>query len=199
MIRKKQFEFRKESSYVRNLLSFYTRVIDEMQERDRWVDAIYWDKKKAFKKIFHKNHIWKLEHKGRLKGAILKWMKGWLQGREMRTVIRDNSWSWCEVTELMKVIKTKGIVRSYRGISIRLMTGARKGSWNLVQRSDMWWKLGKVRGDFHGNMRWGRDNTEKQKTERLGSNDSRHIVTRKIHQWNIWFYMQLVSKYQGGI
>ena len=61
------------------------------------MDAIYLDLRKAFDTVPHKSLIWKLEHRGGLKGTILKWMKDYLQGREMSTVIRDSKSSWCVV------------------------------------------------------------------------------------------------------
>ena len=48
IITAKQFGFREGSSCVTNLLSFYDRVIDIMQERDGWVDCVYLDLKKSF-------------------------------------------------------------------------------------------------------------------------------------------------------
>ena len=98
IITKKQFGLKKGRSCVTNLLSFYTRVIDGVQERDGWVDAIYLDLKKAFDKVPHKSLIWKLENEGGLGGTIMAWMKDYLQGREMRTVIRDTHSSWRQVT-----------------------------------------------------------------------------------------------------
>ncbi len=85
----KQFGFRKGRSCVTNLLSFYRRVIDGVQERDEWVDAVYLDLKKTFVKAPHKSFMWKLENEGGLKVATLRWIEGYLQGREMRTIIRD--------------------------------------------------------------------------------------------------------------
>ena len=41
--------------------------------------------------------MWKLGHEGGLQGATLRWMKDYLQGREMRTVIRDTYSSWRNV------------------------------------------------------------------------------------------------------
>ena len=38
--------------------------------------------------------LWKLEHMGGLRGSVLKWMKDYLHGREMRTVIWDVGSSW---------------------------------------------------------------------------------------------------------
>ena len=98
IITESQFGFRKERSCITNLLSFYSRVIDGLQERDGWVDTVYLDLRKAFDKVPHKSLIWKLEHSGGLKGTLLEWMKDYLQDREMRTVIRDSNSRWCEVT-----------------------------------------------------------------------------------------------------
>ena len=80
------------------LLSFYSRVIDELQERDGWVDTVYLDLKKAFDKVPQKSVIRKVEHSRGLKGTLLEWMKSCLQYREMRTVIRDSNSRWREVT-----------------------------------------------------------------------------------------------------
>ena len=97
LISNKQFGFRKGRSCVTNLLSFYSRVIDKVQERDGWVDCIYLDLKKAFDKVPHARLLWKLEHKGGLTGQALKWMENYLRGREMRTVVRDIKSEWGEV------------------------------------------------------------------------------------------------------
>ena len=47
ILSKRQFGFREGLSCVTNLLSFYTRVIDIIQEREGWVDCIYLDLKKS--------------------------------------------------------------------------------------------------------------------------------------------------------
>ena len=44
MLSERQYGFRKGT----NLLSYYDRVAETMQERDGWVDSIYLDFKKAF-------------------------------------------------------------------------------------------------------------------------------------------------------
>ena len=98
IIKNSQYGFRKGRSCVTNLLSFYTRVIDEVQERNGWVDAVYLDIKKAFDTVPHRRLLWKLEHMGGVKGTLLKWMKNYLEDREMRTVIRDTPSTWGEVT-----------------------------------------------------------------------------------------------------
>ena len=45
MISGKQFGFRKGRSCVSNLLSYYTRITEKVQERDGWTDSIYLKKK----------------------------------------------------------------------------------------------------------------------------------------------------------
>ena len=92
-----QFGFRQERSCVTSLLSFYTRVIDEVQGRDGWVDTVFLDIKKAFDTVPHKRLLWKMEHIGGIRGTILKWMRNYLEEREMRTVIRDTSSNWSKV------------------------------------------------------------------------------------------------------
>ena len=82
-------QFRKERSCITNLLSFYSRVIDVTQEREKWVDCIYLDLKKAFDKVPHKRLLWKLDNVSGLKGGLLKWMEDFLSNREMRTLIKD--------------------------------------------------------------------------------------------------------------
>ena len=85
----KQFGFRKGRSTTNNLISFYSRVIDIIQERDGWADCIYLDLKKAFDKVPHKRLVWKLRKEGGVGGKLLAWMEDFLKDREMRTVIRD--------------------------------------------------------------------------------------------------------------
>ncbi len=60
---------------VTNLISFYSRVTDVIQERDGWVDCSCLDFKKAFDKVPHERLIWKLNHVGGRGGSILEWIK----------------------------------------------------------------------------------------------------------------------------
>ena len=98
LISEKQFGFRKGRSCMTSLISFYSRVIDEVQERDGWVDCVYLDLKKAFDKVPHKRLVRKLEYAGGIKGGLLKWMKDYLVGREMRTTVRGVNSDWCSIT-----------------------------------------------------------------------------------------------------
>ena len=64
----RQYGFRTGRSCVTNLSSYYSRVIDIIQERDGWTNCIYLDlKRKAFDKVPHRKLLWKLEHIGGLK------------------------------------------------------------------------------------------------------------------------------------
>ena len=74
-----------------NLLSFYTRVIEENDNREGRVDAVYLDIKKAFDRVLHKRLLWKLNHLGGLRGKVLEWMQDYFKDREMRTVIRETT------------------------------------------------------------------------------------------------------------
>ena len=97
MISKSQFGFQQGKSCVTNLISFYSRVTDIIQEREGWVDCIYLDLKKAFDRVPHKRLLYKLKQYGGVGGSMLVWMKNYLEGRQMRTVIRDKVSRWREV------------------------------------------------------------------------------------------------------
>ena len=92
-----QYGFRKGSSCSSNLLAFYSKIIETVQEREGWVDGIYLDLKKAFDKVPHRRLLWKIKNFGGVRGRLFEWMKDYLREREMRTVIRNESSSWLEV------------------------------------------------------------------------------------------------------
>ncbi len=48
ILSERQYGFRKGKSCVTNLLSYYDRVAETMQERDGWVDSIYLRFQKRF-------------------------------------------------------------------------------------------------------------------------------------------------------
>ena len=89
VINNSQFRFRKERSCATNVLSFYTWVIDEAQGRDGRGNIVYLDVKKVFDRVPHRRLLWKVEHMGGVQGNILNWMRNYLTGREMGTVITD--------------------------------------------------------------------------------------------------------------
>ena len=66
VISERQFGFRQGRSCLTNLVCFYSRVTDAVQERDGWVDTVYLDLKKAFDTVPHRRLMWKLETVGRL-------------------------------------------------------------------------------------------------------------------------------------
>ena len=103
ILTERQFGFRGRSCST-NLISFYSRVIDIMDERDGWVDCIYLDLKKAFNKVPHKTLMWKLEHEGGIGGSVLKWMEDFLSNRGIRTVIRNIKSSWKGLTNYVRGI-----------------------------------------------------------------------------------------------
>ena len=98
ILSKEQYGFREKRSCVTNLLSFYSRVIEMTQERHGWVDCIYLDLKKAFDKVPHRRLIWKLEEMGGLTGRNIAWMRNYLDGREMRTIVKGETSDWRNVT-----------------------------------------------------------------------------------------------------
>ena len=98
ILNEKQFGFRKGRSCVSNLLCFYSRVIDVLQERNGWVDCVYLDLKKAFDKVPHNRLMWKLRNIGGISGSLEEWMKNYLTDREMRTVVKGTKSDWRKVT-----------------------------------------------------------------------------------------------------
>lgn len=59
--------------FVTNLLSFYSRVTDGVQEKDRWMDCVYLDLEKASDKVSYNQLLRKVEHLGGLKRSLLEW------------------------------------------------------------------------------------------------------------------------------
>ncbi len=62
-----------------NLICFYSRVIDIIQEREGWADCVYMDLKKAFDKVPHKRLLRKIEKNWWNTGKPIK-MDGGLSG-----------------------------------------------------------------------------------------------------------------------
>ena len=83
-----QHGFREGRSTVTNLLEFYDRVSEIMQERDGWVDCIYLDFQKAFDSVPHDRLIAKLDKMAGVRGRVLKWIIAYLKGRWQRVKVR---------------------------------------------------------------------------------------------------------------
>ncbi len=79
----KQFGFRSGRSCVMNLVSFYSRAADIIQEREGWADCVYLDLKKPFDKVPHQRLLWKIKKQG---------------NREMRKLMKGEKSEWCRVT-----------------------------------------------------------------------------------------------------
>lgn len=74
-----------------------------IQERERWVDCIHLDLKKAFDEAPHNTFILKLEHAGSIKGKLLEQMGDYLAGREKRTTIKNINSNWCNISSGVSV------------------------------------------------------------------------------------------------
>ena len=94
----RQFGFRSGRSCITNLLSFYSRVIDIVDRKGGWADCVYLDLKKAFDKVSHNRLIYKLERYGGVSGKLLTWMRSYLRGRKMKTIVRGVGSQWADVT-----------------------------------------------------------------------------------------------------
>lgn len=56
-----------------NLVCYYSRVSDIIQEREGWADGVYLDLKEAFHKVPHRKLLWKIENTYRkIEGQTLK-------------------------------------------------------------------------------------------------------------------------------
>lgn len=101
-------------SCVMNLPSFYKSVIYGVQKRDGLMHYI-WEKNNI--QVPHKKEKWKLVHKVRLERTLLKWMKDYLQAKEMKTLIRDKNSDWCKVTSgghARVCIRTDCVLSAYK-------------------------------------------------------------------------------------
>ena len=55
-----------------NLLSFCTRIVEGVENRDGWVNAVNLNTKKAFDRVPHRRLVWKLNLIGGLKGKNIR-------------------------------------------------------------------------------------------------------------------------------
>ena len=92
ILKTSQHGFMKDKSTVTNLLEFFEKITNFVDEGDP-VDVIYLDFSKAFDKVPIKRLLTKIKSSG-IDGNILAWIQGWLTGRQQRTVLNGKSSSW---------------------------------------------------------------------------------------------------------
>ena len=93
-----QHGFREGRSTVTNLLEFYDKVSNILQERDGWADCIYLDFQKAFDSVPHERLLEKLDKLAGVKGDLLRWIRAYLTDRWQRVKVRTASSSLRKVT-----------------------------------------------------------------------------------------------------
>ena len=81
---------------VTNLLSFYRKVFEAIDNGDRY-DIVYLDFSKAFDKVPHRRLLSKVKAHG-IGGRVLEWIKGWLTNREQRVQVNGKKSEWGKVT-----------------------------------------------------------------------------------------------------
>ena len=90
-----QHGFMQRKSCLTNLLEYLdelTRLVDEGHN----VDVVYLDFSKAFDKVAHVRLLRKLEAVG-VGGAVLDWIRAWLNDRKQRVVLNGNASGWLPV------------------------------------------------------------------------------------------------------
>ena len=90
-----QHGFQKGKSCVTNLLQFYDKIFNWIDNGDP-VDIMYVDIKKAYDLISHYILLQKLFQIG-IRGKLLSWIASWLMGRSQRVVIGGYESSWVNV------------------------------------------------------------------------------------------------------
>ncbi|KAK4817860.1 LOW QUALITY PROTEIN: hypothetical protein QYF61_001529 [Mycteria americana] len=95
-IKPSQHGFRRGRSCLTNLISFYDKVT-QLVDEGKAVDVVYLDFSKAFDTVSHSILLEKLAAHG-LDGCTLRWVKNWLDGRAQRVVVNGVYSSWRPVT-----------------------------------------------------------------------------------------------------
>ena len=85
-----QHGFREGRSTITNLIEFYEKVCDILQERQGWVDCIFLDFQKAFDSVPHNRLLEKLDKLAGVRGDLKEWVKDYLTGRQQRVTIRGS-------------------------------------------------------------------------------------------------------------
>ena len=96
MIADSQHGFSSGLSCQTNLLTFFDKIVDNMDQGNT-VDVIYLDFQKAFDKVPHLRLIEKVKSLG-INEQTVRWVKQWLQGRKQKVVINGFESTWADVT-----------------------------------------------------------------------------------------------------
>ena len=96
MIADSQQGFSSGLSCQTNLLTFFDKIVDNMDQGNT-VDVIYLDFQKAFDKVPHLRLIEKVKSLG-INEQTVRWIKQWLQGRKQKVVINGFNSTWADVT-----------------------------------------------------------------------------------------------------
>ena len=96
LLRNSQHGFRRHRSCLTNLLEFFHFVFSE-HDREKAVDVIYLDLKKAFDKVPHRRLLKKVRALG-IAGAVGDWIENWLHSRRQRVVVNGQKSGWLPVT-----------------------------------------------------------------------------------------------------
>ena len=96
LIGKSQHGFLRGKSCLTNLLEFFFHIFQE-HEKDRAVDIVYLDFKKAFDKVPHRRLLRKVAALG-VGGLVLQWIEAWLSDRSQRVVVNGVPSTWGSVT-----------------------------------------------------------------------------------------------------
>ena len=92
LIRQTQHGFRRGHSCQTNLIEFWGKVLEWVDEGEP-VDVKFYDFAKAFDKVEHRRLIAKVRAKG-IKGKLLAWIAEWLKGRRQRVVVEGMKSEW---------------------------------------------------------------------------------------------------------
>ena len=92
LIRQTQHGFRRGHSCQTNLIEFWGKVLEWVDEGEP-VDVKFYDFAKAFDKVEHRRLVAKVRAKG-IKGRLLAWIAEWLRGRRQRVVVEGEKSEW---------------------------------------------------------------------------------------------------------
>ncbi|KAK8741933.1 hypothetical protein OTU49_002018 [Cherax quadricarinatus] len=96
LINESQHGFTKGRSCLTNLLTFFTKVFEEVDHGNEY-DIVYMDFSKAFDRVPHQRLLRKIKAHG-IGGEIFSWIEAWLTNRQQRVCINGEKSEWGSVT-----------------------------------------------------------------------------------------------------